>query len=248
MEVSMHFLLLMVLVLVGCIVVFVSLYTRLRQQYESLISSYRNLEQLNTLLRAQRHDYLNHLQVVYGLMELEEYGELKEYLAPIYKDMMMTGKALKTSNPAVNALLRAKMAQAESEGVDFYVEVQSDLKGLTVESWELCKVLSNLLDNAMTALEAKDGEKKIRVEIGEDRENHLFSVANNGPAIPEELQESIFWEGFSTKKGSGHGMGLHIVRTVIHAYKGSLSLQSNEEETVFSVRFPKNKDADNKKS
>ena len=248
MEVSMRFLLLMVLALVGCIVVFVTIYTRLRHQYEALIGSYRNLEQLNTVLRAQRHDYLNHLQVVYGLMELEEYGELKDYLAPIYKDMMKTGKALKTANPAVNALLRAKMAEAESEGVDFYVEVQSDLKGLCVESWELCKVLSNLLDNAMTALEAKVGEKKLRVEIGEDRESYLFSVANNGPTIPEELQETIFREGFSTKKESGHGMGLHIVRTVIRAYKGTISLQSGEEETVFYVRFPKNKDLGKEKS
>ena len=53
------------------------------------------------------------------MMELEEYDELKTYLAPIYKGMMKTGKALKTKNPAVNALLRAKMEEAESKGIDF---------------------------------------------------------------------------------------------------------------------------------
>ena len=239
MTVSIQFLLLTVLALVGCIIVFVTIYTRLRQQYDALHSSYRDLERLNSDLRAQRHDYLNHLQVVYGLMELEEYDELKTYLAPIYKGMMKTGKALKTRNPAVNALLRAKMEEAESKGIDFYVEVSSDLSGLTVEPWELCKVLANLMDNAITALEAIPSEKKLRVDIGEDRDSYRFSVANNGPAIPEELQESIFREGFTTKKESGHGMGLSIVTQVLKTYKGTISLSSTEEETVFRIRIPK---------
>ena len=226
-------------VLILCVGVLVRLYGRLWQQYNALADSYRNLEKLNSDLRAQRHDYLNHLQVVYGLLELEEYGELKDYLAPIYKGMMKTGKALKTANPAVNALLRAKMGEAESKGIDFYVEVRSDLKDLTMEPWELCKVLSNIMDNAMTALESNTGEKKLRVDIGEDREAYSFAITNNGPPIPPELQEEIFREGFSTKKESGHGMGLHIVTNVLKACKGSISLRSDSEETVFSIQIPK---------
>ena len=239
MTVSIQFLLLTVLALVGCVIVFVTIYTRLRHQYDALVSSYRDLERLNSDLRAQRHDYLNHLQVVYGLMELEEYDELKNYLAPIYKGMMKTGKALKTKYPAVNALLRAKMEEAESKGIDFYVEVTSDLSGLKAEPWELCKVLANLMDNAITALEAIPSEKKLRVDIGEDRDSYRFSVANNGPAIPEELEEIIFRDGFTTKKESGHGMGLSIVTQVLKTYKGTISLSSTEEETVFRIRIPK---------
>ena len=239
MTVSISALLLTVLILVSCIVVFVAIFTRLRRQYDALLQSYRALEQLNSDLRAQRHDYLNHLQVVYGLMELEEYDELKGYLSPIYKEMMKTGKALKTRNPAVNALLRAKMAEAESKGIDFYVEVKSDLQELTVEPWELCKVLSNLMDNAMTALEANQGEKKLQVDIAEDREQYHFTISNNGPVIPLELQESIFREGFTTKKENGHGMGLYIVSQVLKAYKGHVELSSTEEETSFNISIPK---------
>ena len=61
-----------------------------------LQESISNLELLNYELRAARHDYLNHLQVVYGLLELEEYEELKAYLNPVYKGIMKTGKALTT--------------------------------------------------------------------------------------------------------------------------------------------------------
>lgn len=239
MTISLIFCLTVVIVLVICILVILSLYDKLNKHYHALQTSYRNLEKLNSELRAQRHDYLNHLQVVYGLLELKEYEELHHYLSPVYKDMQKTGKALKTSKPAINALLKAKMDEAESKDIDFYIEVKTDLKNLQVEDWELCKVISNLIDNAITALENRIVEKKIWIDITEDKENYLFSVSNNGPAIPVHMQEKIFRQGVTTKKEGGHGMGLHIVRNVIKEYKGTVSLTSTEEETCFSFRFPK---------
>ena len=279
MKISLIFCLAVALVLAACIFILFRYYEELRKQYEALRESFRRVENLNTELRAQRHDYLNHLQVVYGLMELEEYEELKKYLEPVFKDMMKTGKALKTSKPSINALLKAKMEEAQKREIDFYVEVKSDLKELQIEDWELCKVLSNLIDNALTATEnvgvqpsetlaeavshigsaeemmtaveseieeetaelpgTESGhEKAVRLEIMEDREDYIFSVTNSGPRIPEELRETIFRPGFTTKKEEGHGMGLYIVQNVLKNYKGSLELHS-EEETTFTFRLPK---------
>lgn len=239
MEYSLYVCLAAAVLLMICILVLLSLYRRLQLKYESIQESYQHLEALNGTLRAQRHDYLNHLQVVYGMMELEEYGELHDYLEPVYQDMMKTGKALKTSIPAVNALLKAKMAEAENKGIDFYVEVKSDLKGLKIEAWELCKVLSNLLDNAMAALLEKNAERKLMVDVTEDAQAYIFSVQNNGPMIPVEIQDNIFKQGFTTKQGSDHGMGLYIVSEVLRKNSGTVELTSNDEETVFAVRFLK---------
>lgn len=239
MTISLIFCFTVVIILAICILVLLFTYRRLRKLYEDLQDSYRQLENLNSELRAQRHDYLNHLQVVYGLMELEEYDELLDYLKPVYKDMQKTGKALKTSKPAINALLKAKMDEAESRNIDFYIEVKSDLKNLEVEDWELCKVIANLLDNAMTALEEKEGEKKISLDIMEDKEGYRFDVSNNGPEILPEMQEMIFKQGVSTKKGEGHGMGLYIVANVVKSYKGTIKLTSEENETTFSFSLPK---------
>jgi sensor histidine kinase regulating citrate/malate metabolism len=108
-----------------------------------------------------------------------------------------------------------------------------------VEDWQLCKVLSNLVDNAMTALSEKAEERKLEIDINEDRENYLFTVSNNGNEIPKELQESIFKRGFSTKKESGHGMGLAIVSDIVKENKGIISLSSTEERTAFTVSFQK---------
>ncbi len=229
-----------VVILAACILLLLKAYMKLKNRNETLRESIDNLGRLNDKLRMDRHDYLNHLQVVYGLMELEEYDEMNSYLKKVYKDLLKTGKAIKTSKPAINALLAAKMAEAESREIEFLVEVKSDLSRLSIEDWELCKVLSNLMDNAFRALKDSTKEtKKVRIDITETPEQYLFSVENNGPEIPEEMRETIFKKGFSTKKEEGHGMGLSIVTEILSANKGSIKLDSNEEETRFLVSFEK---------
>jgi len=239
MTIYLIFCLIAVVVLAVCIVAVLIQYHRLKQQCARMQDSIRNLEQLNYELRAARHDYLNHMQVVYGMIELEDYEELEAYIKPVYKDIMKTGKALKTSKPALNALLKAKMGEAESKKVDIYVEVKSDLKKLRIEDWQLCKVLSNLIDNAMTALQSQEQEKMIQIDINENKEAYLFTVSNNGPMIPEEIREHLFKRGFSTKKEEGHGMGLAIVADILKENDGVIKVKSNEKETEFIVSFRK---------
>lgn len=231
--------LIVALVLMLCILIILAQYKKLRQNYEAIISSYKNLEQLNSILRAQRHDYLNHLQVVYGMLELEEYEELKGYLEPVYKDMMKTGKALKTSKPGVNALISAKIGEAERRGIDMYIEVKSDLKKLDIPDWELCKVISNIIDNAMTALEERENDRKIWIDINESMDAYRFEIANNGPKIDEQGRQEIFKQGVTSKKEEGHGMGLFIVSNVVKTFRGEIDLLSDSEETRFIISFPK---------
>lgn len=239
MNISLYFCLIVVVILMLCLAWMFLLYGKLRRRYDSLVESCTQLQRLNSELRGQRHDYLNHMQVVYGMAELEEYDELRSYLEPIYRDMMKIGKAIRTSVPAINALLMAKMGEAEAAHIDFYVEVKSDLKQLRIEPWELCKVLSNLIDNAATALSEKPADRKIVLEISEDREYYLFSVSDNGAPIPGDVQAAIFRPGFSTKQEAGHGMGLFIVSNVLKRNGGSILLKSDREETVFTVRLRK---------
>ena len=234
-----YFCLFVVLILMGCLLRLLILYGRLRRQQENLTESFYQLQKMNETLRGQRHDYLNHMQVVYGMLELGEYQELKEYLGPIYKNLMKTGKAIRTSIPAVNALLMAKLGEAEKENIDFYIEVKSDLKELQIEPWELCKVLSNLIDNGLTALTSKEGERKLILDISETKETYLFQVGDNGPPIPEELRTGIFSPGVTTKTGEGHGMGLYIVAKVLKENGGTIRFSSDEKQTVFAVEVKK---------
>ena len=243
MNVSLYFCLAAAVILMLCLIWILLLYEKLRRRYDSLLESCGQLQKLNAELRSQRHDYLNHMQVVYGMAELEEYAELRSYLEPVYRGMMKTGKALRTSLPAVNALLMAKMGEAEAAQIDFYVEVKSDLKNLRIEPWELCKVLANLIDNAAAALSEKESDRRMLLEINEDRDHYLFSVSDNGPPIPKDRQAAIFRPGFTTKREAGHGMGLFIVSGVLRGNGGSIGLRSDEKETVFTVKLGKRQDS-----
>lgn len=236
------------LILLSCIVSLGCLFLVNRYQNWNYRESMNDLENLNRRLREQRHDYLNQLQIVYGLLELEEYEEAREYLKPVFKDIMKVNRALKTAQPAVNALLQAKMETAEKQGIDFYLEVGTQLSALSMEAWELCKVLGNLIDNAITAvgseeydpIEEPEKEKRITVEIREAGRNYQINVRNNGPVISEQDQRRIFQQGFTTKKEEGHGMGLAIVEAVLRENGGMIELYSDEDETVFTVKVPIN--------
>lgn len=206
---------------------------------ESLMETLENLEALNSKLREQRHDYLNHIQVIYGLLELEEYQEARKYMEPVYKDILKVSKALKTSHPAINALLQAKMQMAQNCDIDLYLEIKSNLKDIPLEPWELCKVLSNLIDNGMSALEKKQGIRNMYIDVNEDLGDYEICIYNNGPEILEEHLEKIFEEGFTTKDEPDHGMGLYIVRTIIEGVGGQILVTSNADKTAFTVYLPK---------
>lgn len=218
--------------------IFVLYYFYLKQN-NNLEESMNNLEELNLKLRSQRHDYLNHMQVIYGLMELEEYDEAKKYLQPVFKDIMKVSKALKTKQPAVNALLQAKAEAAERDKIDFFLEIRTDLKDIPMEAWDLCKILSNLIDNGITALLQKENNRELHVELWEDKENYFLSIYNNGPQISKENLHNIFKQGFTTKKEEGHGMGLAIVSRLVKEYDGKISVASDEKKTSFDVIIKK---------
>lgn len=202
------------------------------------------LEQTNTLmdglnhkLRAQRHDFLNHLQVVYSLMEMREYEDATDYLEKVYGEIRAVSSVLRTKSTAVNALLQVKTAACEDQGIAFTGNIKSTLEGVTLPSWELCGVLSNLLDNAMDAA-AHAPEPSIELDILENLRGFIFTVRNNGGEIPEGIGERLFDAGVSTK-GEGRGMGLHIVRQTLEDVGGTIDYQCENGETVFTAFLPK---------
>ena len=205
----------------------------------NLIDTISYLEAFNKTLRSQRHDFLNHIQVVYSLMELEEFDEARKYIEPVYKDIVRVSKALKTSKPAVNALLQAKLQMAEKNNIEMELEIKTDLKTLSMEPWEFCRVIGNIIDNGIFALKEKPDNRYMLVDFAEDLENIRINISNNGDVIPKEIINNIFKEGFSTKGNLGEGMGLAIVKEIVEKFNGSVSVNSNEKRTSFEIVLPK---------
>ncbi len=204
------------------------------------------MDELNRALRAQRHDFLNHLQVVYSLIEMEEYQEARDYIEKVYGDMQSVSRAMRTDSPAINALLRVKLADCENAGILTELDSAGTWKDLPMPVWEFCRVLSNLIDNAIDALE-HTANSSLRIMLREDVHGYAFSVANNGPAIPEGNLRRIFEAGVSSH-GEGRGMGLYIVRKTLERYGGEIHVTSDQERTIFSGLIPHRKEHNGKEA
>lgn len=200
---------------------------RLLSQLDAMDDTIDAMEKLNNTLRAQRHDFLNHLQVVYSLMEMEEYGEANSYIEKVYGRITAVSRVLKTASAPINALLQVTL------------NITSTWKELPISGWEMCKVLSNLIDNAIDAMaDLPDGKKHLTITLTENLKEYVFSVANTGTPIAPDDQQRIFEPGVTTKS-DGHGMGLFIVRETLRHYGGDIQVTSDAQETVFSGTVPK---------
>jgi sensor histidine kinase regulating citrate/malate metabolism len=219
-----------------------ALHTRkLLTQLDDMDDTIDAMSQFNNTLRAQRHDFLNHLQVVYSLIEMEEYQEANEYIEQVYGRITSVSRTMKTAIPAVNALMLVKAAACEKAGVQVEMNITSKWEALeaVIPDWEMCKVLSNLIDNAIDAMESIPADKRhLSIALAENVKQYTFRVENTGTPIPEDIRERIFTPGFTTK-GDGHGMGLHIVCRTLKERGGDIQVESNNEQTVFSGYVPK---------
>ncbi|OPX42146.1 sensor histidine kinase DcuS [Ruminiclostridium hungatei] len=212
---------------------------RAHNRYSALNNTLSQIEALNNTLRAQRHDFLNQLQVMYSLLEMNEYLEARQYIENVYQDILKVSRYLKTSSPAVNALLQAKMLACEKAQIEVELNVASQLTDLKMQTWELCRVLGNLIDNAIYALKDKSSGRKLVIDIFQDIKHVGFRIGNNGPEIEKGNLERIFLPGFTTKGEQGEGMGLSIVKELIESNGGIVKVESTPSLTIFEVRVPR---------
>jgi signal transduction histidine kinase len=104
---------------------------------------------------------------------------------------------------------------------------------------ELNQVWTNLLDNAVSAM---DGKGEVTIRTYQEADFITVSITDNGPGIPKEIQHRIFEPFYTTKDvGEGTGLGLDVVnRIVTNRFGGRIELESEPGGTTFYVRLPVN--------
>ena len=122
-------------------------------------------------------------------------------------------------------------------GVEVNKEYSDKIPLISVYGGELNQVWTNLIDNAIDAMNGK-GELTIRTSLENDCV--LIEIIDNGAGIPPEIQPRIFEPFFTSKDvGKGSGLGLDISRRiVVQKHKGNLRFESKPGKTNFQVRIP----------
>jgi len=130
-------------------------------------------------------------------------------------------------------ILRAKLKQ----GVTVRREYAEELPKITAYGSELNQVWTNLIDNAVDAME---GEGELILRTLHEGDWIAVEIIDSGAGIPAEIQEKIFDAFFTTKPpGKGTGMGLDITwNIVVNKHKGELSVRSKPGRTCFRIRLP----------
>lgn len=105
---------------------------------------------------------------------------------------------------------------------------------------ELNQVWTNLIDNALDAMES-NGSGVLEIKTEKVGTNVQVTVTDNGPGIPEEMITRIFDPFFTTKEiGKGTGLGLDIVMQIIRQHRGTVKVTSTPGHTQFVVCLPVN--------
>jgi len=132
-------------------------------------------------------------------------------------------------------------------GITVERKYSQDIPKMMAYGSELNQVWTNLIDNAIDALQDGDnpnGEKqRIIIRTCQKSETVIVEIEDNGPGISPEVKNRILEPFFTTKPmGKGSGLGLDVVRRVIqNRHSGSLLIESQPGRTLFSVQLPLNR-------
>jgi signal transduction histidine kinase len=122
-------------------------------------------------------------------------------------------------------------------GVRVTKEFAPDLPKIEAYASELNQVWTNIIDNAIDAM---DGEGEIRLKTSVEDGDVVVEICDTGPGMPPDVQQRIFEPFFTTKPpGVGTGLGLHIsYNIVVQRHGGRIEVDSRSGGTCFKVALP----------
>jgi signal transduction histidine kinase len=123
-------------------------------------------------------------------------------------------------------------------GVQVNREYGANLPRIEAYASELNQVWTNLIDNAIDAMDGS-GEITLRTSA-RGTSSIVVEICDNGPGIQPEIQDRVFQPFFTTKpQGVGTGLGLHIVYNIIvDKHHGRVDVESQPGMTCFKVSLP----------
>jgi len=167
--------------------------------------------------RKIKHDYLNFLTVAQGLIEIKQNDKALDLLKDTTNELMNISNIPLCSNETINTALYIKQNQAKQMGIEINVNITENYP-LKLSEYDVSRILFNLLDNAIEAVnEIENSEKKINLNI-EINENDLNVYCDN------------LCSGKKTYRSPERGNGMKIIKDIVKKYKGEFEFNINGDE------------------
>lgn len=229
------------IICVLAMIIFIIYYTVMRKEekIENSILEMRNsmlsekYNSLNEIYMSNSklfHDLNNHLNVLYQLLEEENVLGAKEYIQQIGEPILKLSKVAWTGVSVVDVVLNSKIQKMKELGIDANVNVEIP-QNANIYANDLCTVLSNLLDNAIEAVEKLENNKKITIIIR--RINFFLFIRVVNPCI--DLKKFKTFPTTKKENNVMHGWGLQSVNDVVSKYDGTIECINDNGEFMVDV-------------
>lgn len=203
-------------------------------QLQELTGELETMTTLSDALRSQAHEFANRLHTIIALIELGRTDQAVELasselaLSQALADRLLSA----VEEPVLLALLLGKAAQASERGIAFEIDLPDRLAATSVPARDLITIVGNLIDNALDAAAATPAP---RVEVSITEASRCLVVAvrdsGTGPARPDR----VFDLGVTTKRATGHGIGLALVRQTVTRLGGDIRVDGSTFEVTLPV-------------
>ncbi|WP_013630343.1 ATP-binding protein [Rubinisphaera brasiliensis] len=153
---------------------------------------------------------------------------------------------LKPLNEVVTDVFELMESRAAECGVKLVFEAEKRIPLSSFDPESLHRAVLNIVTNAIDAAEQSEDEGEVVIVTGYDSSSDsLFvTVKDNGPGIPQDLQERIFNVFESTKGARGTGIGLAVSRKILREHGGDISLTSEPDQgALFKLYWPYSNEA-----
>lgn len=215
-----------------------------RNEIDSLGAQLSQVKRYVDNLRIMRHEQLNRMATLSGLLHMGRYDEAIRYIQAQseHAQELLDFISSRFSSPTLCGLLLGKAARAREKGVELYFDpaCRMDRSFTGLAEAELISIIGNLLDNAIEATQrAPLPHEPVEVLIKLSDSELIIEVADRGVGITPELRERIFERGMTTKTRGDHGIGLYLIESYVTQAGGSIEVADNVPRgAIFSLFIP----------
>lgn len=192
-------------------------------------------------LRAQSHEFSNRLHVIMGMLQMENYEEVKQYIREVvrYSAQENVNIAMQIKDAALAGFLIGKLSLAREKNIELTIHINEIVPEPhdSQLTHEIITVIGNLIDNSIDAL-ANQKSKIIEVKLNYSQQNLKIDITDSGEGLTPHMQQKIFEKGYSTK-GDNRGYGLYLINESVKKLNGSINVDKDSDGyTKFIVEIP----------
>jgi len=229
----------------------------LEESLQGWVITFRDRDEINSLsaqlsqvkryvdnLRIMRHEQLNRMTTLSGLLHMGHYDEAIRYIQAQseHAQELLDFISSRFSSPTLCGLLLGKAARAREKGValSFDPACQLDRPLPSLIESELISIIGNLLDNAIEATQrAELPHEPVEVLIQLNARELMIEVADRGIGIDPAIRDHIFERGITTKTRGDHGIGLYLIEHYVTQTGGTIEVADNSPRgAIFTLFIP----------